>query len=142
MKYGSKGLHLTELAEGLRLEAYLDEGGVPTIGYGHTKGVKLGQKITKEQAEQFLIWDIQDAEANVNQYVRVPLTQNQFDACVDLAFNIGGFAFRDSTLVRKLNDLNYSGASYEFARWNKDNGKVIGGLVKRRQLETDLFNEP
>lgn len=126
--------------EGLRLEAYLDTGGVWTIGYGHTgPEVVKGLKITLEQAEAYLSADLKTAEAGVNKYVKVLLTQNQFDALVSLTYNIGVSAFGLSTLVRLLNQGDYKGAAEQFLRWNKDNGRVIDGLTNRRRLERSLF---
>lgn len=134
-----KGHELTTSFEGLRLEAYLDTGGVPTIGYGHTAGVRMGQKITKEQALKFLDEDIAEAVEAVNYLVKVSLTQNQFDALVDFTFNVGSGALGSSTLLRKLNVGDYEGAAQELLRWNKDNGKVIAGLTRRREAERKLF---
>lgn len=130
--------------EGIRLKAYPDPatGAEPwTIGVGHTGGVKPGDLITHEQAMEFLASDLQKAESAVNNSVRVPITQNQFDSLVSLAFNIGGGAFANSTLVRMLNLGDKLGAANQFTRWNKGNGKILKGLVKRRALERAMFLE-
>lgn len=140
MKMSDRGLELTRLMEGLKLEAYPDTGGVYTIGYGHTRGVKMGDKITLEQAIQFLRDDIKTSEDAVNKYVLLPLKQNQFDALVDFVFNLGSGNFARSTLLAKLNAGDFAGASAEFVRWNKDNGKVVAGLTRRRIAETQMFN--
>lgn len=140
-KMSDNGLELTKSFEGLRLEAYLDGGGVPTIGYGHTKGVRMGTKITMEQAVQFLRDDIREAEVAVGQYSHLPLNQNQFDALVDFVFNLGVGAYARSTLLAKLNAGDFVGAGAEFVRWNKDNGKVVDGLTRRRKAETELFSK-
>ena len=139
MDISDNGLMLVTASEGLRLEAYLDGGGVPTIGYGHTKGVKMADKITQYEALVFLRSDIKGSVDVVNKLVKVPLNQNQFDALVDFVFNLGEGAFARSTLLNMLNARNYEGASYEFQKWNHDNGKVVAGLTIRRKKEADLF---
>lgn len=139
MEYSEKGLALTQEFEGLRLTAYQDGGGVWTIGFGHTKGVKKGDVITKEQAISFLKADVADAVKAVNQYVTVLITQNQFDALVDFTFNLGTNAFKSSTLLRMLNSGNAAGAALQFKRWNQDNGKAVAGLTRRREAEASLF---
>ena len=140
MTYSEEGLQLTEKFEGLRLTAYKDSVGVPTIGYGHTRGVAMGMTCTQEQAEQWLQEDVQIAVDAVNRLVTVELTQNQFDALVDFTFNLGVGSLQRSTLLKLLNAGNYSGAAGEFKKWNKAGGQVLAGLTKRRQAERDLFN--
>ena len=133
-------LDIIKESEGLRLTAYMPTANdVPTIGYGHTHGVRMGQTITKAQAEQFLKEDVSWAEAAVNKQVKVSLNQNQFDALVSFVFNIGETTFAKSTLLRKLNAGDYNGAANEFPRWNKQAGVVLRGLVKRREREKQLF---
>lgn len=139
MTYSDKGIKLTCEFEGLRLEAYRDIVGVLTIGYGHTRGVKEGDKITKEQAVLFLRQDLQHCLEDVERLVKVPLTQGQFDALVDFTFNLGGAALERSTLLRILNEKNYEGAQLEFQKWNKAGGKVVDGLSRRRKAEMQLF---
>lgn len=139
MKISAAGLELLKVHEGLRLKAYLDTGGVPTIGYGHTRGVKVGDTCAKEQALTWLAEDVSDAERDVNLYVHVPLKQNQFDALVSFVYNIGGARFATSTLLRKLNDGDYVGAAGQFVRWVYDNGRIINGLALRRADECELF---
>ena len=140
MKIGEKGIELIKEFEGLKLTAYLDSVGVPTIGYGHTKGVKIGDRCTKEEAEAFLREDLKDAEACVNEHVTVPINQNEFDALVSFVFNFGCTKFRGSTLLRKLNNSDYDGASLEFARWNRAGGLELAGLTRRRAAEAELFD--
>jgi lysozyme len=140
MTYSEEGLQLTEKFEGLRLTAYKDSVGVPTIGYGHTRGVAMGMTCTQEQAEQWLQEDVQIAVDAVNRLVTVELTQNQFDALVDFTFNLGTGSLQNSTLLRLLNASNYTGAANEFERWDKAGGQTLPGLLKRRQAERDLFN--
>ena len=139
MNIAKPGLDLIKSYESLSLKAYRDSGGVPTIGWGSTRGVKGGMKITPEQAEQRLLEDVADAEATVNKRVTVPMAQHQFDALVSFVFNVGGGAFRKSTLLEKLNLADYSGAANELSRWVKANGRVLPGLVKRRAAERALF---
>ena len=134
------GIALIQAHEGLRLTAYRDAGVVWTIGYGSTGGVRRGMTITRDQAVLRLYHDVDDAEATVNNRVTVPLSQSQFDALVSLVFNIGGGAFRKSTLLQKLNAGDYAGASNEFMRWIKAKGRVLGGLVTRRAAERALFS--
>lgn len=140
MTYSEDGLHLTEQFEGLRLAAYLDSVGVPTIGYGHTRNVVMGMTCTQEQAEQWLQEDVQIAVDGVNRLVTVELTQNQFDALVDFAFNLGVGNLQHSTLLKLLNTGNYAGAAGEFEKWDKAGGQTLPGLLRRRQAERDLFN--
>lgn len=129
--------------EGLRLTAYLCPAGVPTIGYGHTYGVKMGQVISEAQAEVFLDHDYQSAEEDVLELVKVPLNENQLGALTSFVFNLGSGNLRISTLLRKLNEGDYQGAAEQFGAWNKArvNGKMIAldGLTKRRIDEKQLF---
>ena len=126
--------------EGLRLEAYLPTpNDVWTIGYGHTHTTKQGMKITAGQAESLLRKDIAWVEKAVNTLVVVPLTQNQFDALASFVFNVGEGAFSSSTLLRLLNSGDYEGAANQFLRWNKQKGRVLNGLTKRREEERKLF---
>lgn len=139
MRTAEPGRKLIKSYESLRLTSYRDGGGVWTIGWGHTKGVRGGQKITVDQAEAFLVDDLRRAESAINVLVSVPLTQNQFDALVSLAFNIGNGAFKESTLRKRLNAGRYDEAARQFLVWNKDSGKVVRGLVRRRAQEQALF---
>ena len=135
----SAGLQITEESEGLRLKAYLDSGGVPTIGYGHTRGVKLGMACTPQQAKEWLKEDMGIAEDSVKSLVKVPLTENQFSALSDFEFNLGKLG--KSTLLKKLNAKDYQGAANEFDKWIYTKGKVLQGLVIRRKKEKDLFTK-
>lgn len=139
MKISQEGIELIKRWEGLKLQAYLDGGGVPTIGYGHTKNVREGDIVTPLQAEAFLKQDLLWAEETISDVVRQPLTQNQYDALVSLCFNIGAYAFTKSTLVKFLNKGDYDKAASQFVRWSYDNGKLIPGLRNRRLDETQLF---
>ena len=138
------GLKLIAQFEGCYLQAYLCPANVWTIGIGTTiypNGVKVkkGDKCTLEQAHEYLAHDMIEFEKTVNDSVKVSLSQNQFDALVSLAYNIGSTAFKNSTLLKKLNAKDYQGAADQFLRWNKGGGKVLKGLVRRREAERALF---
>ncbi|WP_312288782.1 lysozyme [Stutzerimonas nitrititolerans] len=141
MQTSQRGIDLIKRFEGLRLRAYDDGVGIPTIGYGHTKGVKPGMTITADQAVQFLREDLHSAERDIDRLVTMHLCQHQFDALASLVFNIGGTAFRDSTLLRKLNAGDYAGAAVQFDRWVHGGGKILPGLVKRRAAERAMFED-
>lgn len=126
------------LHEGYRGEAYKDVVGVPTIGYGETKGVKMGDKTTPDRALVQLLSSANKHADAIRQCIHVPLYQHEFDAFVSLAYNIGTGAFCGSTLVKKLNAGDYSGACSEIKRWNRAGGKVLNGLVKRREAEYQM----
>ncbi|HKU64451.1 MAG TPA: lysozyme [Rhizomicrobium sp.] len=134
------GLALVKAHEGLRLEAYQDTSGIWTIGYGHTKGVRPGDSISAERAEQLLEADLMDAERAVAALVKVPLTDNQFSALVSFVFNLGEGAFARSTLLRKLNEGGHGLVPASLKSWIFDNGKVLQGLVKRRAAEAALWS--
>lgn len=134
------GINFIKRWEGFRANAYLCPGGVLTIGYGHTKSVVPNQTITPIQGEQLLKQDLQRFEQAVNDLVELPLNQKQFDALVSFAFNCGVNAFRRSTLLRRLNEGNYSAAASEFHKWVRAGKKVLPGLVKRRREESQMFN--
>lgn len=138
------GMKLLEQFEGLRLEAYLDSANIYTIGYGTIKypngsKIKKGDKVTKAQAKQYKLHDLKEFENTVNTSVNVQLSQNQYDALVSLSYNIGSGAFKNSTLLKKLNDSDYKGAAEQFLVWNKVNSKRVQGLVNRREAERNLF---
>jgi len=138
-KISEKGIQFIKDREGLRLKAYDDGGGVWTIGWGSTKGVKKGMVINNAQAEKRLKDDLIEFEGAVDALVKVELTQNQFDSLVSFTFNCGVAAFRKSTLLKVLNQGQYSKVPNELSKWVKDNGKVVQGLVKRRALEAAMF---
>lgn len=138
--YDKAGLDLTIASESMKLKAYQDTGGVWTIGVGHTgPDVYPGRVITIEEGYQLLRDDVQEAVSAVRRMVKVPLTQGQFNALVDWVFNVGEGAAGASTLVKILNYGDYKGAAAQFDRWNKDNGKVLAGLVTRRNAEEAMF---
>lgn len=125
--------------EGLRLRAYKCPAGIPTIGYGHTAGVKMGQVITRERAEELLRAEVERFEGYVDRLVTVPITQGQFDALVAWTYNLGPGALEKSTMLRRLNAGDYTGAAAELERWNRAGGQVLAGLVRRRSAERALF---
>ena len=139
MQISERGLALIKEFEGLYLKAYRCPAGVPTIGYGHTAGVAMGQTITEQQADEYLRRDVRQFERAVERLVKVPLTQGKFDALVSFAFNLGAGALQSSTLLRLLNSGDYAGAAAQFGRWTKAGGRVLPGLVRRREAERRLF---
>ena len=138
------GIGLISSFEDTKLKAYDDGVGVWTIGTGtviYPNGVKVkkGDVCTVEQAKTYFTHDLKQFEKTVNDSVKVDLTQNQFDALVSLTYNIGSTAFKNSTLLKKLNAKDYVGAADQFLVWNKGGGKVLKGLVRRREAERALF---
>lgn len=140
MVYSPTGLLLTQDFEQCRLVAYLDSKGVPTIGWGHTYGVRLGDTCTQAQADRWLTEDVQGAVNAVNHYVAAHLRQNEFDALVDFVFNVGAGNFASSTLLRKLNLGDLVGASKELERWDMSGGQHLAGLLRRRKAEQVMFD--
>ena len=145
MKISEKGLNLIKEFEGLRLKPYKDAVGIPTIGYGNTyyedgRKVSLSDPaITEERATALLKMVVKRYEDAINRYVQVPITQNQFDALVSFAYNIGNENVRKSTLMKLLNRKQYTEAADQLLRWNKAGGKTLKGLTRRRQAERVLF---
>lgn len=122
--------------EGYRDTAYIPvPGDVPTIGFGTTGGVKMGDKITPPQALIRALQDVQKFEGALKQCVKVPLHQHEYDAYISLSYNIGSGAFCRSTLVAKLNTQDYAGACKEILRWDKFKGEPLKGLTIRRERE-------
>ena len=141
MIYSKKGLELTKNFEGCKLRAYKDIGGVWTIGYGRTIGVKEGQTCTQAQAENWLLDDLQVCVSAINQRVHVQLTQGEFDALVDFAFNLGAHALFGSTLWKYIEAGDFDHAAEQFPRWQHAGGKKVAGLLRRRMAEKALFEE-
>lgn len=139
MKISDTGIQLIKKYEGLRLEAYRCPAKVWTIGYGHTRGVHSGMKITDDGAELLLLMDVATAEASVNVNAK-KVNQNQFDALVSFVFNVGIGNFKVSTLLKKVkaNPADPS-ISFEFSRWKFAGKRVLKGLVKRRLEEAELY---
>lgn len=142
MNINQRGIDLIKSFEQLRLEAYLPTpDDVPTIGFGHVQGVKMGDVWTVKQANAALAFDLQAAEDCVNGAVQVPLTENEYASLVSLTFNIGCKAFRGSTCLRLLNESNYDGCADAMLMWKKQAGVVLPGLLRRREAERQLFEE-
>ncbi len=133
------GIEFLKSYEGCVLKAYQDAVGIWTIGYGHTSGVTSGMMITTTQAESYLKSDLLKIGNYVNNYVTTTLTQNMFDALVSFTFNVGAGALKRSTLLRKLNQGDISGAAKEFDKWVYAGKKKLPGLVKRRAAEKEMF---
>lgn len=131
--------------EGLRLEAYLCPAGVWTIGYGqtHINGVPVhaGMKISEDRARQLLTQELKHVQDQLAGLVRVKVSQGEFIALTDFAFNVGAGNFSRSTLRKLLNEGKYQTAAYEFRRWTYANGKKLPGLVRRREAEERLFKD-
>lgn len=142
LKYSNSGANTTKAFESCRLAAYIPApGDVPTIGWGHTKDVKLGMVCTQAQADAWFLEDIAGSVTNVQRCVQTPITQQEFDAFVDFDYNCGDLAFSDSTLLRKFNAGDLHGAADEFGRWTHVAGEVLAGLVRRRAAELAEFND-
>lgn len=135
-----KGVELLKKFEACNLQAYLDIGGIPTIGYGSTGAdVVMGMSITQAEADRRLGVDISKFEKVINNFVTATLNDNQFSALVCLAYNIGIGSFQRSALLKKLNNRDYVGAVQQFVKWDHVNGKVVDGLLNRRMAERELF---
>lgn len=129
--------------EGLSLTPYKDSGGVPTIGYGTTKGVSMDMPaITKEKAQEWLEWDLKAADSFITKAVKPLLNINQRVALISFVYNVGAGNFKTSTLLRKLNSNDFNGAAKEFHKWVYAGGKKLNGLIKRRKAESELFLKP
>lgn len=137
MRISNKGIELIKQFEGCRLKAYKDPAGVPTIAYGHTAGVKMGDTITQEQADELLRDDLVIYEAKVAKYDdKYHWNQNQFDALVSFAYNIGSIDQLTSNGRRSIKTI-----SDKILEYNKAGGKKLEGLVRRRKAEKALFDE-
>lgn len=144
MRASKRAIDIIRQFDGLRLTPYLCPSGVPTIGYGHTAGVRMSSPpITEAEAVELLAGDLDRYERGVGEAVKIPLAQNEFDALVCLTFNIGIGALRTSTLLRHLNAGDRATAAAEFRKWNKGRkgGQlvVMPGLVARRAAGQILF---
>ena len=138
MKMSAQGIAFLRDREGCKLTAYKDSGGVWTIGVGSTKGVRPGQTITQFEADELLAMDLEDHD--ISPFLGdCPTKQNEFDAMMSLAFNIGLERFRNSTVLKRHKLGNRMGAANAFLLWKFDNGKVVPGLMRRRELERLLY---
>ena len=134
-------VEMVRAAEGFAATAYPD-GAYHSIGYGHHgPEVAVGDRITQDEAERLLVVDLETVADKVSRLVRVQVSQNQFDALVSLAYNIGLWALEKSTLLRYLNSGEYGKAASEFKRWNRVRGIPVSGLTARRAKEEALFRK-
>lgn len=139
MNISAEGLSLIKKFEGCELKAYRCAANVLTIGYGSTKGVTEDMEITQEEAESLLQEEMHEYEGYINDMVKVPLEQHQFDAMVSWVFNLGSGNLSSSTLLKKLNNSEYDEVPAQIRRWNKAGGKVLDGLIRRREAEAKMF---
>jgi len=145
MKVNAEGYALIKKFEGCRLKAYKCPANVWTIGYGNTfyedgMKVKEGDVITQQRAEEMAKFIIDQFAVSIAPFIQKTLTENQFSACVSLAYNIGTSGFKRSSVFKKLNiNPNDPTIADSFKLWNKGGGKVLAGLVKRREAEIQLY---
>mgnify|MGYP006100768305 FL=1 len=140
MKISEEGKALIKKFEGCKLEAYLCSAGVPTIAFGRTKNVKLGDTCTQEQADAWLEEELEEYTGYVSDAVTQTLQQNQIDAMVAWTYNLGPSNLRSSTMLQVLNEGKFQEVPQQMRRWNKANGKVLPGLERRRLAESMLFD--
>lgn len=139
MKISQTGIDLIKSFEGFSAEPYKDGGGVWTQGFGHTKDITADSfAIDEAKGEEWLKADLSAAEHAINLHIGPPLTHNQFDALSSLVFNVGSAPLRKS-MGTYLNQCNYSAAANQFTLWCHDNGKLVPGLLRRREAEKALF---
>ena len=110
-------------------------GDVPTLGFGTTAGVRIGDSITPPRAVERALQDVQQFEGALKRCIQVPLHQHEYDSALQLSYNIGSGAFCGSTVVRRFNAGDYAGACDAFLMWNKAGGRVVAGLASRRERE-------
>ena len=132
-------IEMLKMFEGCRLEAYDDGGGVWTIGYGHTLGVHKGDIWVQETADFWLKREVDTTHKAVLARLTTPVSGNQLAAMISLCYNIGVGAFAASTVLAKHNDSEWQTAADAFLLWDKQNGKVLNGLVRRRETERSLY---
>jgi len=141
MKISKEGLALIKKFEGCELKAYQDSVDVWTIGFGHTKDVKEGDEINQEHAEFMLDEEMPEYEGYINNMVKVPLEQCQFDALCAWVYNLGPTNLKESTLLKLLNAGDYHLIPSQIKRWNKAGGETLNGLIRRREAESLLFEK-
>jgi lysozyme len=139
MNISQEGISLIKKFEGCELEAYKCAAGVWTIGYGHTKDVKEGDSILKEDAESMLMHELQEYCNDVDIAVKVDLKQNEFDALVSWTYNLGLTNLNSSTMLKVLNEGKHDEVPAQMKRWNKASGQVKQGLIRRREAEALMF---
>jgi lysozyme len=148
MNLSTNGLNLIKSFEGFKSAPYLDSAGVATIGYGtilYPDGTNVtmdDDPITETQAEQYLLDQVNQKCASVTNMVTGQVNQNQFDALVSFAYNLGLGALRGSTLLRLVNQNDFDNAVNEFEKWDRAGGQVVQGLLRRRTAEAQLFSTP
>ena len=145
MHCNEEGIRVIKHFEGFHSSVYLCPAGIPTIGYGSTRG-KDGKKlrrnaagITEREAEELLRRDIRSAEKAMKRLIKVELNENEFSALCSFVYNLGSGNLQSSTLRTKLNRGDYDGAANEFPKWRRAGGKILKGLVLRREMERSLF---
>ena len=141
MNISQEGISLIKKFEGCELEAYQCAAGVWTIGYGSTKDVKEGDTLTQKEADNLLLHEMQEYEGYIKELVKVPLKKNQFDALVSWVFNLGPANLKASTMLKFLNAGDYHLIPSQIKRWNKASGKVLEGLIRRREAEALMFED-
>jgi lysozyme len=141
MKFSAVGMQLLKSSEGFRSRVYRDAAGFPTIGYGHRllHPDSFPNGIDEAQAANLLAVDVRDAEQAVQRFVKVSLTQGQFDALVDFCFNLGAGRLAASSLLKSLNAGKYDEAEEELLRWDHAGGQEIAALKARREAESELW---
>ena len=139
MNTSQEGLDLIKKFEGCELTAYQDSVDVWTIGFGHTKGVEEGDEITQDEAEEMLASELDEYEGYINDMVECDLEQCQFDALVAWVYNLGPTNLKSSTMLKRLNSNDLEDVPNQIKRWDKAGGKVLAGLVRRREAESLLF---
>ena len=139
MQISEEGKNLIKKFEGCELEAYKCAAGVWTIGYGHIKTAVEGMKIDQATANELFDEEMEEYETYVNTAVTVPLSQNQFDALVSWVFNLGNGNLNASTMLKVINSGDHAGVPAQIKRWNKAGGKVLEGLIRRREAEALLY---
>ena len=139
MKISEDGLELIKKFEGCETTAYQDSVGVWTIGFGHTKGVEEGQTCSIEDAESMLAEEMDEYEGYINNMVKVELQQHEFDALVAWVYNLGPTNLGESTMLKVLNGGQFDRVPDEMNRWTRAGGKILEGLVRRRQAESLMF---
>ena len=148
MNISQNGLNMIKGFEGLKLSPYLDSIGKPTTGYGtisYPDGTPVtmdDDPITEAQAEQYLMFQVNQKTSSINNMFAVPVNQNQFDALCSFAYNLGTGALHGSTLLRLVNQGDFANAANEFPKWDRAGGQVVAGLTRRRLAEQQLFTTP
>lgn len=142
MHLSAAGMSLIKKAEGFRNRTYLNVAGIATIGFGHRlqPGESFPQGINETQGEAILLSDVQKAEQAIERLVKVPLTQGQFDALVDFAFNLGAGRLATSTFLKDLNAGKFDAAAAQLMRWDHAGVEELAGLKARREAELQLWN--